>query len=816
MNLPLAVRTGLGALAIASIAIRPTLADDNKDPRSAKGGGDHPAAKAPDHPAAKAPDRPAAKAPDRPDVGAKANRPDSTPRMAQRDDGPRPGSDGSRSPSGNLSRSPGSAGGQTPPRPFNQNDRQPNQSTPGDRAGSAETRKPVIPDRAGQPGLDRSRSTDLDRSRATDTNRPGAGLDRSRSTDTDRSRATDINRQPGPDRSRSADLDRSRTTDTNRPGAGLDRSRTTDLDRSRATDVNRQPGSDRSRSTDLDRTRSTDIDRPGAGLDRSRTTDIDRSRATDTNRQPGLDRSRTTDTDRSRSTDTNRPGTGLDRSRTTDIDRSRATDTNRQPGTDRSRTTDVDRARNTDANRPSTDRSASRSTARSGTVNPTRINAADIRNVTRNENLKADFNQLRSARNPRDIDRAFTALEKNSALRNDPALAGVNLSTVSGRFAARVDSGDFRTLAQTNIGRNINLSRQFQMFNTGDFARQLNLNAAVVRNGWNTRLIGPVGTGFTSSAFSYWYPGPSYYPSYVWMPQWSPWVSWAWWNTVPVLFDPRPWMAQPYMYSAAAPLVAYDFPAWQSLPTVASGTWVDVAPALVDSGVDLQLLAVRFVDPGHPDQDTGPRYRVWLRNNSRDDIEHGFDVTLVASNEKEISDQLSQAGVTVPSIPAEETVAVDIRLPAEANRLMRRDDGHLVPFQFLTAVVDGHEEIPDVSRGNNGAVLDRGDILPVDPAAFSTDLSAAAPGTTVTVAGEGFGPEPGEVIVATQDEQVPAPITGWFELGVQFKMPDLKMRSPTDAHVMIVRGDGAASNPVDLQVAPEAMLGELPEAPAPR
>jgi len=34
--------------------------------------------------------------------------------------------------------------------------------------------------------------------------------------------------------------------------------------------------------------------------------------------------------------------------------------------------------------------------------------------------------------------------------------------------------------------------------------------------------------------------------------------------------------------------------------------------------------------------------------------------------------------------------------------------------------------------------------------------------------------------------------------------------------VVVIRGDGAASNPVTMSLAPESQLGRLPEAPPPR
>ena len=64
-----------------------------------------------------------------------------------------------------------------------------------------------------------------------------------------------------------------------------------------------------------------------------------------------------------------------------------------------------------------------------------------------------------------------------------------------------------------------------------------------------------------------------------------------------------------------------------------------------------------------------------------------------------------------------ETKVLDIRLPLAANRLGTTPEGYRVPFTYLHALVDSHQQIPETFEDNNGAVLLRKDILPVDPAA---------------------------------------------------------------------------------------------------
>ena len=184
---------------------------------------------------------------------------------------------------------------------------------------------------------------------------------------------------------------------------------------------------------------------------------------------------------------------------------------------------------------------------------------------------------------------------------------------------------------------------------------------------------------------------------------------------------------------------------------------------------------------------------------------------LLAGNTPQASADLPQAGVTVPSMEAGETQVVDIRLPFSANK-MNREGESLTPFGYLHVLIDSHQQLADINRTNNGAVLARTDILPVDPAAFAPDVSAAAPNALVSIAGEGFGPEPGRVIIDMNGTQTEPTIFGWYDLGVQFELPNAPISEPTNAEVLVIRGDGAASNPVTLRIAP---LNKLEQAALP-
>jgi hypothetical protein len=67
-----------------------------------------------------------------------------------------------------------------------------------------------------------------------------------------------------------------------------------------------------------------------------------------------------------------------------------------------------------------------------------------------------------------------------------------------------------------------------------------------------------------------------------------------------------------------------------------------------------------------------------------------------------------QAGVRVETIGAGETLPLDIRLPVEANQ---------PGLPMLHVLVDSHREISEVFENNNGMVLPRTNVLPIEEVA---------------------------------------------------------------------------------------------------
>jgi hypothetical protein len=169
----------------------------------------------------------------------------------------------------------------------------------------------------------------------------------------------------------------------------------------------------------------------------------------------------------------------------------------------------------------------------------------------------------------------------------------------------------------------------------------------------------------------------------------------------------------------------WNYPCWCPLYGCDDGCWDDVPVVAVDQGLDLQLLAVRIVDSGDPEKQLGPAFRVWFRNNSQVAVNHPFNVLILAARDAQPTADLPQTGVRVDSIDAGQTLAVDIRLPVAANQ---------PGFPMLHVLVDSHREIAEVNKTNNGLVINRADIQPIDEAPATGDVKTpdAPPPAPVT------------------------------------------------------------------------------------
>jgi len=392
------------------------------------------------------------------------------------------------------------------------------------------------------------------------------------------------------------------------------------------------------------------------------------------------------------------------------------------------------------------------------------------------------------------------------------------------RFPDRLKAGQLDHVMRGPTAQKLRLSDQYRAMQKGDVARRLQLQQhtnrvvgaragpAIARSGVRGHASpahrpqhyyqGRISPHYTASSFRHHYWGHHSFAGWHWYPRWTPWVNWAWYYNCHPLWDPRPGWCRPVVYVPSHHWTWYQPPVWVSLPVVTAGTWVDVQPVVVVDKFDLQVLAVRLVDPGHPEEKLGPRYRIWFRNNSDQPITRPFDLMLFAGNGEELADGLPQAGVRVTSIEAGDIQAVDVRLPVDVYSMGNDALGQPVPFETLHVIIDANREIAETAEANNGIRVARAEIPLVDPAAFEVEPIKATAGGEVLLAGEGFGPRPGQLLVHLGNLELEGEILGWYDLGVRATLPNVPLAAPTEAELIVVRGDGAAANPIKITVSP--------------
>jgi hypothetical protein len=375
-------------------------------------------------------------------------------------------------------------------------------------------------------------------------------------------------------------------------------------------------------------------------------------------------------------------------------------------------------------------------------------------------------------------------------------LKNVNVSNLTNQGSKLQNQLKLTTTGQTSQVGKLNLGSQLQK---GNGISSLNLGKQLASNGGSAKNIsGLLSNNFSQSCKSHYYCGPIGCPNVCSYPCWCPWVNWCWYYNPCDYCDPRPTCCQPCVYYPCTPCCVDYYPTCNALYTSDCGTWVDV-PTVTATGCDVQLLAVRFVDGGHPDQQLGPRYRVWVRNNSSTPIDKPFNVSLFAAADESITTSTPQGGVRVTKMDANETQAVDVRLPFSLTQASA-DQGS--KFENLKVLVDSKNELNETDRANNGTSIAREQIQPVDPALFAAEDKNVTAGSMVNLSGEGLGPEAGQLILTINNQPYQAEIQGWFDMGLQAKLPSLALTGPTAAQLVVVRADGTTSNAVDVTLNP--------------
>jgi hypothetical protein len=229
-----------------------------------------------------------------------------------------------------------------------------------------------------------------------------------------------------------------------------------------------------------------------------------------------------------------------------------------------------------------------------------------------------------------------------------------------------------------------------------------------------------------------------------------------------------------------------------STDAVASAEMPAERPALVD----LELIAIRFVDLGFPHKKLGPAYRVRFRNAGSDDTTAPFWIALAADNGQQPTHAAKSASRQIAQLKAGGELSVDIRLPWEVMTMGSDSTGRAVPFSTLFVSLDTLGQIAETDERNNAARLARGEIPEVSPMLFGTDRGKLSAGDTVILLGEGLGPRAGGVAMELAGVAIPLETCGWHHRGVQVRLPAFPFAKAVDVKFAVTRHDGASARPL--------------------
>ena len=113
--------------------------------------------------------------------------------------------------------------------------------------------------------------------------------------------------------------------------------------------------------------------------------------------------------------------------------------------------------------------------------------------------------------------------------------------------------------------------------------------------------------------------------------------------------------------------------------------------------------------------------RVLIRNNSQTAINQAFDVALVATAGGQPSEDSPFAMQKIERMDAGQTLALDVRLPAESTAIGLSADGQPEPFKTLYGAVDVAHQLTETNEENNATALDRSQIQPVDASSVAVN-----------------------------------------------------------------------------------------------
>lgn len=125
---------------------------------------------------------------------------------------------------------------------------------------------------------------------------------------------------------------------------------------------------------------------------------------------------------------------------------------------------------------------------------------------------------------------------------------------------------------------------------------------------------------------------------------------------------------------------------------------------------DLEVVGVKFVDFGNKKENTGPKFKIEVRNHNNKFSAESVSIAVIAAIDFK-DDLLGRTAVeaNIESIPPRGTAAIDVQLSREAYELIS-GKGQTAIFAELAVIADPEQQFIDVRPENNVWVQDIDDI----------------------------------------------------------------------------------------------------------
>jgi hypothetical protein len=264
-------------------------------------------------------------------------------------------------------------------------------------------------------------------------------------------------------------------------------------------------------------------------------------------------------------------------------------------------------------------------------------------------------------------------------------------------------------------------------------------------------------------------------------------------NTYPVSYPHKP---PPVVVGQPVPVPQGGVPAQPGAP-------LQGQPAQAQGQLNLQLVDVRLVEPGVPDQKLGPRFRLFVKNASPFGIGRPIDLVVAAGIDRKFQQGLPATVERVSGLAPGQVATLEVRLPLESMAMQYPGEEKPAPFSTLFVMVADQQDLLGNATIKPLAILPRIGIQFVDLALQKPADARVPTGAVVTLAGEGFGIDGGQVVLSLGGAKLVGQVVNWGPTAIQVKLPELALAAPTPAQIIVARADGQSAPAMEMQIMPE-------------